>query len=69
MEGAGRSTLSCTDPYTEGDAVHARLPSLARLLPEQGQRDEVRAMLAEICGRFTEGFDTADLKDSEGPAR
>jgi predicted ATPase len=39
--------------------------SLARLLNEQGKRDEARAMLAEIYGWFTEGFDTADLKDAK----
>jgi predicted ATPase len=38
--------------------------SLARLLNKQGRRDEARAMLAEIYGWFTEGFDTADLKDA-----
>jgi predicted ATPase len=35
--------------------------SLARLLDNQGKRDEARTMLAEIYGWFTEGFDTADL--------
>jgi len=39
--------------------------SLARLLNRQGKRDEARAMLAEIYGWFTEGFDTADLKDAK----
>jgi predicted ATPase len=39
--------------------------SLARLLRKQGRRDEARAMLAEIYGWFTEGFDTADLKDAK----
>jgi len=38
--------------------------SLARLLVSQSRRDEARTMLAEIYGRFTEGFDTADLKDA-----
>ena len=37
---------------------------LARLLAKQGRRDEARAMLADIHGWFTEGFDTADLKDA-----
>jgi predicted ATPase len=32
--------------------------SLARLLAEQGRRDEARAMLAEIYGWLTEGFGT-----------
>jgi predicted ATPase len=35
------------------------------LLANQGRRDEARAMLAEIYGWFTEGFDTADLKDAK----
>jgi predicted ATPase len=39
--------------------------SLARLLNEQGRRDEARTMLAEIYNWFTEGFDTADLKDAK----
>jgi predicted ATPase len=39
--------------------------SLARLLDKQGKRDKARAMLAEIYGWFTEGFDTADLKDAK----
>jgi predicted ATPase len=39
--------------------------SLARLLPSQGHRDEARAMLTEIYHWFTEGFDTADLKDAK----
>jgi len=39
--------------------------SLARLLAKQGQRDEARTMLAEIYNWFTEGFDTADLKEAK----
>ncbi len=39
--------------------------SLARLLDKQGKRAEARAMLAEIYNWFTEGFDTADLKDAK----
>ena len=39
--------------------------SLARLLASQGHREEARAMLAEIYNWFTEGFDTADLKDAK----
>jgi predicted ATPase len=39
--------------------------SLARLLDKQGRREEARAMLAEIYNWFTEGFDTADLKDAK----
>jgi len=39
--------------------------SLARLLTNQGRSEEARAMLAEIYNWFTEGFDTADLKDAK----
>ncbi len=39
--------------------------SLARLLAQQGRQSEARAMLAETYGWFTEGFDTADLKDAK----
>lgn len=39
--------------------------SLARLWKSQGKATEARAMLAEIYGWFTEGFDTADLKDAK----
>ncbi len=39
--------------------------SLARLLESQNQRGEARAMLAGVHGWFTEGFDTADLKDAK----
>jgi class 3 adenylate cyclase/tetratricopeptide (TPR) repeat protein len=39
--------------------------SLARLLARQGRRHEAHAMLAEIYGWFTDGFDTADLKDAK----
>jgi len=39
--------------------------SLARLLAKQGKRDEACAILAQIYGWFTEGFDTADLKDAK----
>ena len=39
--------------------------SLARLLDQQGHRDEARTMLADIYNRFTEGFDTVDLKEAK----
>jgi hypothetical protein len=39
--------------------------SLARLLRDTGRRDGARTMLAEVYNWFTEGFDTADFKDSK----
>jgi predicted ATPase len=38
--------------------------SLSRLWQRQGKRDEARALLAPIYGWFTEGFDTADLREA-----
>jgi predicted ATPase len=39
--------------------------SLARLLRDQGRRSEAHDLLAPVYGWFTEGFDTADLKDAK----
>jgi predicted ATPase len=39
--------------------------SLARLLAREGRCSEARAMLADVYNWFTEGFDTADLKDAK----
>jgi predicted ATPase len=40
--------------------------SLARLMRDTGRCDNARSMLVEIYNWFTEGFDTADLKDAKG---
>ena len=39
--------------------------SLARLWQSQGKRTEARDLLAPVYNWFTEGFDTADLKDAK----
>ena len=39
--------------------------SLARLWGEQGRRVEARELLAPVYGWFSEGFDTADLKNAK----
>jgi hypothetical protein len=39
--------------------------SLARLWQSRGKAAEARQMLAEIYNWFTEGFDTADLKEAK----
>jgi predicted ATPase len=39
--------------------------SLARLWREQGKRAQAHDLLAPVYGWFTEGFDTADLKDAK----
>ena len=39
--------------------------SLARLWGERRRRAEARDLLAPVYGWFTEGFDTADLKEAK----
>jgi predicted ATPase len=39
--------------------------SLGRMLKQQSKADEARQMLSEIYSWFTEGFDTADLKEAK----
>jgi predicted ATPase len=39
--------------------------SLARLWQQQGKRQEAHDLLAPVYHWFTEGFDTADLKDAK----
>jgi predicted ATPase len=39
--------------------------SLARLWQQQGKHDEARQVLGDVYNWFTEGFDTADLKDAK----
>jgi predicted ATPase/class 3 adenylate cyclase len=50
----------------EGKSLELRATvSLGRLWQRQGKKDQARHMLAEIYGRFTEGFDTLDLQQAE----
>jgi len=37
---------------------------LSRLWQQQGKQDEARELLAPVYGWFTEGFDTADLREA-----
>jgi len=39
--------------------------SLARLWRDQRKRAEAHGLLAPVHGRFTEGFDTQDLKEAK----
>ena len=39
--------------------------SLAHLWQQQGKQTEARDLLAPVFNWFTEGFDTADLKDAK----
>jgi predicted ATPase len=39
--------------------------SLVRMLRKRGDRVEARDLLAPLYAGFTEGFDTADLRDAK----
>ena len=39
--------------------------SVARLYQNQGKQKQARVLLAEIYDRFTEGFDTVDLREAK----
>jgi class 3 adenylate cyclase/predicted ATPase len=64
IEAAYRKALSIArEQGTRGFELRAAV-SLAGLLNDHGRRGEARELLAPIYGRFTEGFDTADLKEA-----
>ena len=39
--------------------------SMARLYQDQGRPEDARSLLAEVYNRFTEGFDTMDLREAK----
>jgi hypothetical protein len=39
--------------------------SMARLYQKQKRQNEARQLLTEIYNRFTEGFDTVDLRNAK----
>ncbi len=52
--------------YQQAKSLELRaVMSMSRLWQQQGKREEAHQMLAEIYNWFTEGFDTADLKDAQ----
>ena len=60
-----RAALSIArEQGTKGFELRAAT-SLARLLGDDGRREEARELLAPAYGWFTEGFDSADLKDAQ----
>jgi predicted ATPase len=64
-ENSFRAALSIArEQGTRGFELRAAT-SLARLLGHDGRRGEARQLLAPVCDWFTEGFDTADLKDAK----
>ena len=47
------------------DRANCARPQASPGCANQGKRDEARTMLADTYNWFTEGFDTADLKDAK----
>jgi predicted ATPase/DNA-binding winged helix-turn-helix (wHTH) protein len=72
LQGAPGAAAAAADHFRQAldwarrqGALSWELPaatSLARLLREEGRADEAAALLAPVYDRFTEGFDTADLR-------
>src|SRR5262249_5453960 len=64
-KGSFRTALSIArEQGTKGFELRAAT-SLARLLRDHGRREEARELLAPVYDWFTEGFDTADLKEAK----
>jgi predicted ATPase len=63
-ESCFRTAIEIARRQSARSAELSATTSLARLLRDTGRGDEARTMLAEIYNWFTEGFDTADLKDA-----
>jgi tetratricopeptide (TPR) repeat protein len=52
------------DQNAKSDELRAATP-LAKLMAQQGRREQARVMLCKIYNWFTEGFDTIDLKQAK----
>jgi predicted ATPase len=60
-----RTALSIArEQGTKGFELRAAT-SLARLWGDHGRREEARELLAPVYSSFTEGFDTADMKEAQ----
>jgi predicted ATPase len=57
--------LSLARAYQSRSLELRAATSFARLWAEQGERQKAHDLLAPVYGWFTEGFDTADLKDAK----
>jgi predicted ATPase len=68
LAGAGKNYLASLDRAHRKQATSWELrtsTSLARLWQSQSKRKEARDLLKPVYDWFTEGFDTADLKDAK----
>ena len=65
VEAACREAIECARSQDNKWDELQSTTHFARWLKAQGRLTEARASLAEIYNWFTEGFDTADLKDAK----
>jgi hypothetical protein len=65
VETAYREAIECARAHDNKWCELQAATHFARWLKVQDRREEARTMLAEIYDWFTEGFDTADLKDAK----
>ena len=63
-EASYRKALSVAQPQRARSLELRAAVSLTKLLKARGRVEEARPLLAAILGSFTEGFDTADLKEA-----
>jgi predicted ATPase len=64
---AETSLMSSLDAARRQSALGWELRSalvLSRWWKDRGGNEEARSLLADVHGRFTEGFDTADLREA-----
>ncbi len=65
MEAAFREALAVARRQSARSWELRAATSLARLWQRQRRKEEARAGLDPVYAWFTEGFDTADLKDAK----
>jgi predicted ATPase/DNA-binding winged helix-turn-helix (wHTH) protein len=64
-EGCFRQSMKIAQQQKAKSLELRAVMSLARLYQKRGKQKEARDLLAEIYERFTEGFDTADLREAQ----
>jgi predicted ATPase len=60
----GRALLLAQKQQAKSWELRAAM-SMARLWCDRGKSQEARELIAPVCGWFTEGFDTLDLKEAK----
>jgi predicted ATPase len=60
----GRALESARHQHAKWFELKA-VTSLSRVLQKKGRQNEAHARLAEVCGWFTEGFDTPVFQEAQ----